>query len=134
MSTNSEEQKAGKGIENPNLKLVDLEGDSDSLYFERRTSHRRRISCRLTAIRKEIEASIHRNSITPLQLTNISDGGIAAISQDRIKLDTEIVVFFPAQGHEPGYDMHGRIVRCQPKEYGHEVGICFDTQHAMASA
>ena len=127
----SNEQQEKSGAE---LKLVDLEKDNDSLYFERRRNHRRRINCRLTAIRKEIQSDVHKNRITPLQLTNISDGGIAAISQDRITLETEIVVFFPPQGHEPGYDVHGRIVRCQPKEYGHEIGICFSNQQAAARA
>ncbi len=107
------------------LKLVRPE-HQDIIPLERRRGRRNTISGRVTAIRATAEAPAVRHRICPLQLLNMSNTGLAAISQEPVDPDTSIAVFFPPHGPEQGFDVYGRVVRCRPRDYGHEIAIEFD--------
>ncbi len=115
------------------LKLVRPE-EQDVIPLERRRERRRKISGRVTAIRATSDQPDLRHRICPLQLLNLSDGGLAAISQEPVELNTSIAVFFPPHGPEPGFDVYGRVVRCRPREYGHEIAIEFDRAQMLNRA
>ena len=111
------------------LKLVEP-ADTDALTFERRGSSRYVIAGRFTAVRGSDTEGHGAKRICSLELMNISDGGLGAVSKDPIDIDARITVFFPPHGPERGFDMCGRVVRCSQLDRGHEVGIRFDERHA----
>lgn len=111
------------------LRLVKPDADAP-IPLERRRATRHKVSARVTAIRSGIGPDIGRRSICPLQITNMSDTGLCAMSQDAVELNTPVTIFLPPHGPERGYDLVGHVVRCIPAAYGHELGICFERRMA----
>jgi hypothetical protein len=101
----------------------------DTLRFERRRAERHGLSGRATAVSHGVD-DCTQGRIRSLQLLNISDSGLGALCQDAVAPDTLITVFFPPHGPERGFDAIGRVVRCSPRDHGHEVGIRFDARPA----
>ena len=108
------------------LKLVKPDSrESDSIPFDRRNSVRRVISGRVTAWQASSERQPHGNKICSLQLVNISDTGLGAITQEPVDSTTSITVIFPPHGPERGFDRYGRVVRCEERDGRHDIGIQF---------
>lgn len=112
------------------LRLVDDRQDRDTLPFERRTTERHRITGRATAISKDSDASGARNSIRSVQLQDISDGGLGALSQDPMPVNSRIAVFLPPHGPDRGIDIYGVVVRCVPYAHGYLVGVKYESRAA----
>ncbi len=103
----------------------------DALRFERRGAGRHYINGSATALRYEYRQASVAKHISPLELVDISDQGLGAVSQDAIALETPMDVIFPAHGPEHGIDVHGIVVRCVKMSDGrHSVGIRFDRKPA----
>lgn len=116
------------------LKLVKPDPrESDSIAFDRRSSVRRVISGRVTAWQASSQRQPHDNKICSLQLVNISDTGLGAITQEPVDPTTSITVFFPPHGPEHGLDKYGRVVRCEERDGRHDIGIQFVNLTAEAS-
>lgn len=112
------------------LKLIQPEAEpTDVLAFERRIAKRRVTSGRVTAV-QTTGLDTQANRICSLQLINMSDSGLGTMTQESIEIGTAITVFFPPHGPERGFDLTGEVVRCTQKDYGHEIGICFDARQA----
>jgi hypothetical protein len=120
-------------MSSPALKLVRPE-NQDIIPLERRRRRRNTIAGRVTALRATADMPETRTRICPLQLLNMSDTGLAAVSQEPVELNTSIAVFFPPHGPEQGFDVYGRVVRCTPRDYGHELGIQFESATLSRSA
>ncbi|MFP4145420.1 MAG: PilZ domain-containing protein [Phycisphaeraceae bacterium] len=90
--------------------------------MEKRRSVRQVISGKVTAL---VKTSVlrRRQRICSLELLNISDTGLGAISQEAVEPGSRISVFFPPHGFERGYDLIGTVVRCHRGDTGHELGI-----------
>ncbi len=116
----------------PGLKLVSPPSAAkpDSYRLNRRRLERHHLSGRVTAVADKPDAQNIHGRICSLQLLNISDQGLGVISQDPLDLDSAITVFFPAHGPERGFDAWGHVVRCTPREYGHELGIRLEARPA----
>lgn len=114
----------------PTLRLTPPAEPADTYFLERRTSDRHVIAGRVTAVRSEPGPDGHRNKISSLVLLNMSDGGVGALSQDHIAPDSRIAIFFPPHGADRGFDLFGKVVRCTPRETGHEIGICLEQRAA----
>jgi len=112
------------------LKLIREDDRRDTIPFERRRAKRHVVGGNVTAVRTDFTEDAHRHRITSLQMLNMSDSGLAAICQERIDLNTPIVVFFPPHGAERGFDAYGHVVRCKNRDHGHELGIEFDMRPA----
>ena len=114
-------------FDRPTLKLVDPDGEefSDVLPMERRTDSRFVISGRVTAVRASRPQGERLNKICSLQLLNMSDTGVGAISQEPIEPGSSISIFFPPHGPEQGFDTCGEVVRCtaRPGEQGYDIGV-----------
>ncbi|MBI1336656.1 MAG: hypothetical protein GC164_06810 [Phycisphaera sp.] len=110
-----------------NLRLV-KEEPTDAIPLERRIDYRHTISGRVTALQTTAGSEEHHNRICSLQLLNISDSGLGAVTQEPVELNTRIVVFFPPHGPERGFDKYGQVVRCVHRDGGHELGIRFESQ------
>ena len=97
--------------------------EPESLRFEQRRAKRHQINGRATAVSKTRIPEGQQSRIRSLQLVNISDGGVGAICQDSFEIGSSIAIFLPPHGAEQGMDVHGEIVRCIRRDYGHEIGI-----------
>lgn len=102
----------------------------DTLKFERRQTHRRVISGRVTSLQQSANPSLQHNKICSLQLLDISDAGLGAIVDNPIEPGSPISIFFPPHGPEQGFDRHGQVVRCVKREHGHQIGVRFTIKSA----
>lgn len=113
------------------LKLVATEPvDHDVLRFERRFIHRRFLAGRVTSLQKSNDNSFTRNRIDSIQLCDISDTGVGALSQEPIQPNTTIVIFFSPQEADHGFEYCGRVVYCTPCDEGYRIGIRFQNRSA----
>ena len=104
--------------------------ESDTLRMERRFWSRHVITGRVTAVRSDPHLGDDHKCICPLELLNISDGGLGAVVQEPVAPDSKITVFFPPHGPERGMDLCGEGVRCSPCDQRHEIGIRFNKRYA----
>lgn len=100
---------------------------SETLYFERRRHPRRQASGQVSAVvRQPGHKPDDPAKMLTLDLIDLSDGGIGAVSQEPLAVGSRITVFFPPHGAEPGFDLAGEVVRCHAKEDRHRIGIALD--------
>ena len=112
------------------LRLVRPEaGEADVLPFERRVTCRQPITGHVTTV---CEGTAHHSGkkIGSIDLTDLSGTGLGAIATEAIPLGSLLTVFFPAHGPEGGPDATGRVVRCERREEGYEIGVRFERRHA----
>ncbi len=109
----------------PQLRLArEREAQPDTYFLERRRSPRRRVAGMVTALLTERDGEGDQTGrICSLQLQDLSDTGLAAVSHERLPEGTTITVFFPPHGPERGFDLHGTIVRSEAREHGCAIGI-----------
>jgi len=113
------------------LKFVDINhSNPEVLQFERRDANRHIIGGQATAVQSDGDLPPHTNRICSLELLNISDTGLAALTPEPVPAGSPITIMFPSHGNEHGFDRHGHVVRCQRCDHGHEIGIHFDLQSA----
>jgi len=113
--------------ETESLRLVRPdERDGDSIPFERRACHRRSVSGRVTAVRATPEDPELKSRICALELLDMSNAGLGALIQEPVEINTPITVFFPPHGVDRGFDLYGKVTRCEPAEYGYQIGIALD--------
>ncbi len=103
---------------------------ADSYVFERRHSLRRATSGQVTVLLRKADEHGTHYRIASLNLLDMSDGGMGGISPDPLSTDSTVAVLFPPHGPERGFDVSGRVVRCQRRAMGHEIGIRFDERRA----
>lgn len=111
------------------LKLTQSSPDQDVLPFERRREPRRRAVGQVTALRTASRPG-QNSRICSLRLTDMSDSGLGAVVSEPLEIGSTLAVFFPPHGPERGFDLYGQVVRCQPTDRGHELGIRFDARAA----
>ena len=112
------------------LRLMRPDPEADAYRLERRTTLRHSISGRVTAVQTHDRTDGELSRICSLQLLNISDAGLGALSEDPVEPGSAIAVFFPPHGPEHGFDMVGKVVRCVSRESGHEIGIRLEARAA----
>jgi len=109
------------------------------LKFERRRHPRHEANGPVTALRRDHDVDAHRYPICAMELVNISQGGLAAITGRPLTPNEEVTVYFPREGISPQVALDGYVVRCEPNRHtgeddrpstGYEVGICFELPHA----
>ncbi|MEM7576997.1 MAG: PilZ domain-containing protein [Planctomycetota bacterium] len=124
----------------PELKLVrDKPLDEVGPYkFERRREHRWNTAGQVTFVdygqpdddRTQPPAMTEaQKRIGSLQLRDLSTGGIGVWSQRALPLGSQVAVFFPPRGNQPGYDRMGTVVRCESDTalgQGFEIGMKMD--------
>ena len=119
-------------VEGPRLKLAPIYKEVDSYKLEKRIARRYSTSGRVTAVARESHPDGDRNRILSLQLLNMSESGMAAMCQEPLPADTQVTVFIPPHGAEQGTDMFGRVVRCNARDWGYDVGVPLNTAVAAA--
>jgi hypothetical protein len=114
----------------PTLRLQRPDAESDAYRLERRIAQRHSIAGRVTAVQTHEQADGQLSRICSLQLMNISDTGLGALSEESIEPGSSLAVFFPPHGPERGIDLVGQVVRCVARENGHEIGIRLEARAA----
>ena len=93
---------------------------------ERRMFVRKETHGRVEGKRLDHSVPARQTPHISLSLSDLSFGGLAAISDQPMNAGERVAVFFPPQGAARGWDAYGRIVRCDPGHFGYRVGIEFD--------
>lgn len=106
----------------PKLSIVD-DSQSDAIPFERRAAVRHGASGHVTAVQCQLQPDGRRSRICSLTMLNISDLGAGVLSQEPLEIGSTITLFFPPHGPERGFDLYGKIVRCNARNSMFEVGI-----------
>ena len=111
-------------LDDNSLKLVrDERLEGDPIPLERRIDHRKPIQGRVTALMTMTEEEPRRNRICSLELRDVSEGGLGAVSGDELPKGATMTVFFPPHGPERGFDMYGKVAWCRPADDGFEIGL-----------
>lgn len=120
-------------MSNASLRLTpDTNVEPDSFLFERRQSIRRRMRGKVTALilsREGQNPAVTSRKICAMSLSDMSETGLGALSQEPANLGDEITIFFPPHGPEKGFDLKGTIVRQSAGEEGEtRLGIRYGRQ------
>lgn len=95
---------------------------SDTLRFERRLSQRRPLHGKVTGVSSAQGEQSHR--IVAIELRDISDTGLGLVTAEAVPVGSQLLLLFPGHGAERGFDLMGRIVRCDDRGDGHySVGV-----------
>jgi hypothetical protein len=95
--------------------------DDERRMFPRKEYHNRVQGCRLD---HTIQA--RQQPYLSLAMRDLSAGGLSATTHARLELGEEIAVFFPPEGAQGGWDVRGRVVRCEPAPLGFQIALAFD--------
>jgi hypothetical protein len=132
----------------PSLKLVkDKPLEEVGPYkFNRRSAPRWTCSGRVTAVLYGAEHGRNAEEtsdllptggvgrITSLQLLDQSARGAGCWSHDPMPIGSKVVMFFPPHGPEKGFDMTGRVMRCDGSApEGFHVGIALEVSATAAA-
>ena len=90
---------------------------------DRRSSVRRKITGRATALVRQANEKDALGRICSLELRDISDTGLGAVAQTPIEVGSTLTVFIAAHGNEQGFDLVGEVVRCTACDAGHHIGV-----------
>ncbi|MEX1017177.1 MAG: PilZ domain-containing protein [Phycisphaeraceae bacterium] len=128
-----ESSAAARHLHVPSSAGRDAHTDADDrpMFFERRRHRRHAAGGRVTAVITgpgHAEAVARR--ICSLQLSDLSTAGVGAMVQEPLPIGATLTVFCPPHGPEPGFDLHGTIVRCEPDDWGYRLGIRLDARMA----
>lgn len=115
----------------PELKLSESSAIiSDTLYFERRRHPRHRASGQVTAVVREPGVEDAPAKMLTLDLIDQSQGGLGVSTTEPVAVGSQITVFFPPHGPEPGFDLIGHVVRCRSNDNRHTLGILLSEPNA----
>lgn len=107
-------------IETPVIRLAD--SGPERRMFPRQQAyghiHGQRLDRNIPAVR--------RNPHLALNLRDISVGGMSAWTQVELQVGERLLLFFPPEGFHKGFDIRGRVVRCEQSALGFRVGIAFE--------
>jgi len=101
---------------------------------DRRRSTRHTVTGRVTSVLAATDRQAPNHQITSLQLKDMSDDGVGAITDEPLETGTRLALFFPPHGNAPGFDLYGTVVRCQSRGAMREVGIELDQAATAACA
>lgn len=93
---------------------------------ERRAFPRKEVHSRVEGKRIDHDVTALRHPHISLALRDLSFGGLSAISQTPLAAGERISVFFPPQGINRGWDAYGKVLRCEPSNFGYRVAVAFD--------
>lgn len=118
------------------LQPVGCDDAPEVFGFDRRRAERHEITCAVTAMRREHDADAYQHPACHLELCNMSETGVAAISDVPLDPDSPISILFPPHGGDAAIQLTGHVVRCRPwtgdddatdrPRGGYEIAIAFD--------
>ncbi len=103
----------------PTLKITD--DGAERRIFPRKEAHGH-----IQGRRLDHTLPARREPILNLALSDLSLGGLSAISQTAVSKGERVTVYFPPQGVHRGWDALGRVIRCQPSSFGYRIAVEFD--------
>lgn len=101
-----------------------------TLQFERRTGERHIVSGRVTALRRSLDPAASPSPVCSLQLQDMADDGLSATCDIPLEPDEPLAIFFPPHGPERGFDLYGRVMRCEAGPRNYAIAIRFHDQRA----
>ena len=107
----------------PFMRLV---RDAEPQGAERRVFPRKQVDTRVQGKRLDHTIDARRQPFLHLSLRDVSVGGLSAISQSAVAAGERVSVFFPPQGTTRGWDACGRVIRCDPGNFGYRIAVEFE--------
>lgn len=104
--------------------------------IDRRQNVRQAAAGRALAVRASREPAVFLGQLMPLELKDISPGGLAAVCDDRLGLHESLTIYMPGERKRPGHTLHGHVVRCrslsrQSQGRGcYQIAVVFDPDDA----
>ena len=99
---------------------------------ERRMFTRMEIHSRIEGRRLDHSIPARQQPQVSLALRDFSLGGLSALSEQPLASGERVAVFFPPQGVKRGWDAYGRVIRCDPGNFGYQIAVEFDPIPAAA--
>jgi hypothetical protein len=124
----------------PSLRLVtEVERPKDAFKFEQRREPRHKLYARVTAVaerdeprRDDADTLGGAGQICSLELVDRSASGLGAWSTTPVAMGARVTAFFPPHGAEPGFNVVGRVVRCDTRDGGYSIGLWLENSVAAA--
>ncbi len=126
-TVNDSPNTANVGVNTAN-NSVNTTDKTVSLKFDRRRDIRYPVSGQITILRCDHDPEVYQHPVAAMQLSDMSDGGLAATSDTTLSRNERVTVYFPPKGDDPGFDLYGHIVRCIPAQNGYAIAIQFDAK------
>ncbi len=104
--------------------------DNRPVQFDRRQCQRHAIDGQVTIQRCAINPTVQQQPRCSLNLCDMSDEGIQAISDLALHPNEMVTIHFPPRGLEGGFDLPGHVVRCESDKHGYRIAIRFDCRRA----
>ena len=121
----------------PRMRLVRDEDFEDSdrplrvpALHDRRAHPRQALSLRVSGRRLDHSVDARREPFLHLAMSDVSVGGLSALSQTPLAIGERVAVFFPPQGSGRGWDAYGRVLRVTAEKQGYRLAVCFDPLRA----
>jgi hypothetical protein len=99
---------------------------------ERRTFTRKEIHSRIEGRRLDHSIPARQQPHVSLALSDLSVGGLSAVTEQPLGAGERVAVFFPPQGVQRGWDAYGRVIRCRATNFGYQIALEFDPIPAAA--
>lgn len=97
---------------------------------ERRLFPRKDLQLQVRGLRMDHSLPAHREPSLELHTRDVSAGGLSAMSDRPLSPGERLNVIFPRQGAGNGWDIQGRVLRCQPSALGWRIAVEFDLRPA----
>lgn len=107
-------------IETPVIRLAD--SGPERRLFPRQQAHGHIHGQRLD----RSNAAVRRNPHLALALRDLSVGGVSGWSQTELNAGERVLLFFPPEGMNKGFDVRGKVIRCEQSALGFRIAIAFE--------
>jgi len=99
---------------------------------ERRMFPRKECGTRVEGRRLDHSIPARQQPQLSLALRDLSVGGLSAMTLTPVGIGERVAVYFPPQGAYRGWDVCGRVLRCEPSALGYRVAVAFDAMPMAA--
>lgn len=107
--------------------LVSTESEaSETDGRDRREFPRRDVKLKAEAMRIGNTLSAHRQPTLELAVRDLSEGGLAAMTNLPLEAGERIAMYFPSHMGQHVYDLYGRVIRCEPRGESYRIALQFD--------
>jgi hypothetical protein len=106
--------------------ILQMPKSLDDPGAERRLFPRKQVEAEVLSLRVDHSLQALRRPRLNLRLRDLSMGGLSAIADQPLEAGERLSVTFPTLEKHPGWDVLGRVLRCEPSALGYRVAVAFD--------
>lgn len=99
---------------------------------ERRMFPRKECNTLVSGMRLDHSLAARQFPRLSLSLRDVSVGGLSATAPAPVAVGERLAVTFPPQDARGGWNVCGRVIRCEPAALGYRIAVAFDAVLAAA--